>query len=101
MAKHELTAVIFNRKGMVLSVGKNSYFKTHPLQARHTEQVGMPEKKFLHAEIAAIVKCKNLEKAHRIFVSRINQNGKPRIAKPCPVCISAIRAAGIKIIDHT
>jgi hypothetical protein len=35
--RHELTAVIYDRKGNVLSIGKNSYIKTHPLQAIHAK----------------------------------------------------------------
>lgn len=96
-----LTAVIYDRKGRVLSVGQNSYVKTHPLQAEHATKVGLPERIFLHAEIHAIVRCRNLEHAHRIFISRWNESGKSSLAKPCPICDSAIKAAGIKIVEYT
>lgn len=99
--KQELSAIIYDRKGRVLSVGQNSYIKTHPLQAQHAEKVGLPEKKYLHAEVHAIVRCKDLSKAHRIFVSRWNKHGSPMNAKPCPVCMSAINAAGIEIVEYT
>lgn len=102
MAKqHHVTAVIYDRRGRVLSVGQNSYVKTHPVQAQHAKKVGLPDKQFLHAEVAAIIKCKDLSKAHRIFVSRWNANGEPVLAKPCPVCSSALEAAGITIVQHT
>lgn len=101
MSKQTLTAVIYDKRGKVISVGQNSYLKTHPLQALHAKKTGHPEKKYLHAEIHAIVKCKNLSKAHKIFVSRWNKKGKPVMAKPCSVCMSAIQASGIKIIEHT
>ena len=102
MSRHfEVTAMIYDRKGRVLSVGQNSYIKTHPLQAKHSHKVGLPEKQFLHAEIAAIVKCRDLKRAHKIFVTRYNKQGEPTIAKPCPVCLSAIEASGIKYIEHT
>lgn len=55
----------------------------------------------LHAEVAAIVKCKNLNKAYKIQVFRFNKEGKPVIAKPCPICQSAIKATNIKVIEHT
>lgn len=100
-AKHHLSAVIYDKRGRVLSVGVNSYIKTHPVQAKHAGKTGHPEKQYLHAEIHAIVRCKDLSKAHKIFVSRWNKNGDPMLAKPCPVCMSAIRAAGIKIVEHT
>lgn len=101
MSKHHVTAIIYDRKGRVLSIGQNSYVKTHPLQAAHAKKVGLPEKQFLHAEVAAIIKCKDLKKAHKIFVSRCGAKGEYMLAKPCPVCESAIRATGIKIIEHT
>ena len=99
--RHVLTAVIYDKKGRVLSVGQNSYVKTHPLQAKHARDVGHPEKQFLHAEIHAIVRCANLNRAHRIFVSRWDRNGKPMLAKPCSVCMSAIKAIGIEKVEHT
>ncbi len=99
--RHELTAVIYDRKGNVLSIGKNSYVKTHPMQLFHAKKTGNPGKIYLHAEIHAIVKLKELTKAHRIFVSRWDKKNIPRLAKPCDVCLSAIRATGIQIIEHT
>lgn len=99
--RFDITAIIYDKRGRVLSIGKNSYFKTHPLQHHHACKVGLPEKQFLHAEIHAISRCKQLDKAHRISVMRFDSKGKPRNAKPCPVCSSAIRAAGIEIVEHT
>jgi len=101
MTKHVLSAVIYDKRGRVISVGQNSYVKTHPLQAKHANQVGLPDKQFLHAEIHAIVRCRDLSKAHRIFVSRWDSKGNPALAKPCPVCMSAIEAAGIEVVEHT
>ena len=97
--KQEITAVIYDRKGRVLSIGKNSYVKTHTLQAKHAEKVGLPDKQFLHAEIHAITKCKDLAKAHKILVTRYGKTGQPLLAKPCPVCQSAIESVGIKVIE--
>jgi len=99
--KHTLTAIIYDRKGRVISIGQNSYCKTHPLQKEHAEKVGLDEKIYLHAEIHAIVKCRDLSKAHRIFISRWDKSGNTAMAKPCPVCESAIKAAGIKIVEYT
>lgn len=101
MSHQNVTAVIYDRRGRVLSIGQNSYLKTHPLQWKHAVKTGNPEKKFLHAEISAIVKCRNLDRAHKIFVSRVDKEGRYRQAKPCPVCTSAIQAAGIEIVEHT
>ena len=97
--QQNITAIIYDRRGRVLSVGKNSYVKTHTLQAKHAKKVGMPYKQYLHAEIHAITKCKDLEKAHRIVVTRFGNNGKTLLAKPCPICQSAIDSVGIQIIE--
>jgi tRNA(Arg) A34 adenosine deaminase TadA len=97
----QITAVIYDRRGRVLSIGQNSYIKTHPLQAKHAHQAGLPDKLFLHAEIHAITRCRDLKKAHKILVTRYNKQGKTLLAKPCPVCMSAIQATGIKHIEHT
>jgi tRNA(Arg) A34 adenosine deaminase TadA len=99
--RFDITAVIYNKRGRVLAIGKNSYFKTHPLQYKHACEVGLPEKQYLHAEIHAIARCRKLEDAHRIVVMRFDKSGKPCNAKPCPVCASAIQAAGIKVVEHT
>lgn len=98
-AKQAITAVIYDKRGRVLSVGQNSYTKTHPKQARLAARVGLKEKEYLHAELASIVRCKDLSKAHRIVVTRINKKGKFVNAKPCPICALAIQEAGIKVVE--
>lgn len=100
-ARFDITAIIYDKRGRVLSIGKNSYIKTHPLQHLHSHKVGLPHKQFLHAEIHAIAKCRNLDKAHRIVVMRYGKDGTPQNAKPCLVCQSAITEAGIPNIEHT
>jgi tRNA(Arg) A34 adenosine deaminase TadA len=97
----DLTAIIYDKRGRVLSIGKNSYIKTHPLQAKHAHMTGLSDKLFIHAEISAIVRCRDLSKAHKILVTRVGRNGDLLLAKPCPICQSAIREAGIKYIEHS
>jgi tRNA(Arg) A34 adenosine deaminase TadA len=99
--KPVIKAVIYDRKGRVLSIGFNSYIKTHPMQAKHAAAAGEPDRTFLHAEIHAIVRCRDLSRADKIFVSRWDSLGRPKLAKPCKVCQSAIKAAGITRIHHT
>lgn len=99
--RYSLTAIIYDKRGRVMSVGKNSYVKTHPLQAAHAELAGEPYKVFLHAEIHAISLCRDLKKAHSMKIFRFLENGSPADARPCSVCCSAIKAAGIKIVTHT
>lgn len=100
-SRFAITAIIFDKRGRVLSIGNNSYVKTHPHQNLHALKVGLPMKQFLHAEIHAIVRCKDLHRAHRILVTRFGKNGEELSAMPCPVCQSAIAATNIKIVDHT
>ena len=99
--RQEITAIIYDKKGRVLSIGKNSYVKTHPTQAKYAYNAGEPYKQFLHAEIHAIIKCAHLDKAYKISVFRHNKSGEPLYAKPCPICQSAIAATKIKIVEHT
>lgn len=96
-----LTAIIYDKRGRVLSIGKNSYTKTHTMMSEMATHVGLPDKIFLHAETDAILKCRNLDNAHKIFVSRLMKDGSYGLAKPCKVCQHAIEKAGIKIIEHT
>ena len=99
--KHHVTAIIFDKRGRPLSIGQNSYIKTHPLQLKMAEKVGLPEKKFVHAEVHSIIKCRDLSKAHKIVVMRYNKNGEPVNAKPCKICEQAIALTPIKVIEHT
>jgi len=94
---HNVTAVIYDKRSRILSVGRNDYDKSHPVQARYARLANQPEKIYLHAEIAAIVRCRRIRSAHRIFISR----GNSQLAKPCPICQIAIREAGINIVEYT
>lgn len=97
-----VTAILYDKKGRVLSVGKNSYIKTHPLQALYAAKVGTPKKVYLHAEIDALRRCKELSKAYKIVVIRTLANGNTGNAKPCPICEAAIASIpNIKIVEHT
>ena len=98
---HSLTAIIKDKRGQVLAIGKNSYTKTHPYQAKCAKEVGLPEKIYLHAEIDAILRCNDLSKAHSIHIFRQGKSGKWLLAKPCPACQSAINKTPIKKVYHT
>lgn len=96
-----ITAFAYDRKGRLLSIGRNSYIKTHPLQARAAKEVGEDYKIYLHAEVAALVKIKNWQKIDKLVVTRYNKNGEPMLAKPCRVCQRVIKIAGISTVEHT
>ena len=100
--RQSLKATIFDKRGKVLSVGENSYHKSHPKQAEFAKIAGREEAIYLHAEIAAIIKLRNKQdKAHRIFIERYSKDGEPLLAKPCEICTLALEMAGIEIIDYT
>lgn len=97
---HIVSAFVYDKKGRLLSTGQNSYVKTHPLQARIAAEVGEPHKVFLHAEVAALLKC-DWTKAYKILVTRYGKQGKPLMAKPCKVCHQAIAMTSIKVVEYT
>lgn len=97
----ELKATIFDKRGRVLSRGKNSYSKTHPFHHFYAMQVGRDGAIYLHAETQAIVRLKKGSKPHRIYIERYSKTGEPLPAEPCEICKKAIEEAGIQIVEHT
>ena len=96
-----ITAIIYDKRGRIISIGRNQYLKTHPLQKKYAEKVGLEKKIYLHAEVDAIIRCRDLKLARKILITRFNGTGEPMNATPCKICQEAIRVAGIKIIEHT
>jgi deoxycytidylate deaminase len=99
--RFSVTAIIYDKRGRILSVGVNSYVKTHPMMAEYARRAGEPNKVFLHAEVAAITRCTHIDRAHRIVVLRYTENGSPANARPCKICQAAIKATGIQLVEHT
>lgn len=94
-----ITALAYNKAGRLIATGKNSYTKTHPLQAKLAARVGKPDAIYLHAEMAALVKAR--EPVHRLVVLRYDSRGKPKNAAPCAVCQEAFKFFGVKHVEHT
>lgn len=99
--RQSITAIIYDKRGRILSIGKNSYVKTHPLQAKFARGCKEEHKIYLHAEIHAITRCMDLDRAHKMLVTRYNKHGEPMNAAPCPICQAAIKQTKIKIVEHT
>lgn len=95
---HKQVGALLLSKGKIVSTGVNVR-KTHPTQAKWAEIAGLPEKVYLHAEMAALVRCR--EQVDTIVVARVNRQGKLRNAKPCPICRLAIMEAGITQVCYT
>jgi len=100
--KHNVTAIIYDKRGKPLSIGHNSYTRTHPLQARLANKVGEPHKIYLHAEVAALVKLSDSDRtrAHKMVVMRYNRHGQPLNAKPCCICQELLSKTKLKV-EHT
>lgn len=98
--KQKIVAIITDKKGKILSIGANSYVKTHPYQKQLAEQVELDEHIYLHAEISALIKLKSL-KPTSIYIARTGPTGEPLLAKPCAICQHALMLAGISSIYHT
>lgn len=93
-------AYAYAKNGRLLAVGRNSYTKTHPEQARCAEIAGQPKKQYLHAEIDALVKAKS--QVYKLFIVRYGKRvGETRLAKPCPVCEIAINNHQVKLVEYT
>lgn len=101
MARPNVTAFIYDKRGSLLAAGKNSYIKTHPLQAKIAKEVGEPAKIYLHAEIHAITRLDSEARPSKIVVVRLDSQGKPALARPCRVCQEALRQFNITEIEHT
>ena len=100
MGKHTLIARCYDKRGTLISSATNSYTKTHPLMVHYGQQTGNPNRPYLHAELAALLKC-GTRRPFSIFVERIRKDGSTALAKPCPICERAIKAWGVQRVAYT
>lgn len=98
-SRYTIFAICYDKQDNFISKGRNSYTKSHPLQAYFAKKVGRPEQIYLHAEIQAILNAKQ-KQIHEIVITRADINGLKN-ARPCPICMEAIKAFGIKKITYT
>ena len=99
--RFELQATCYDKKGKVLSTGKNSYRKSHPLMKFLYEKAGDSEHKVaIHAELQAVLRAGDTQVAS-IFVERYDAHGNPRLAKPCKTCQQMLKAFGVQEIRYT
>lgn len=98
-AKYDITALAYDKRGRLLSVGKNSYVKTHTLQAEYGRKAGKPKAIYIHAELDALLKARG--EVYELRVFRYTKDGKPANASPCPICQLAIKDFGVKKVVHT
>lgn len=98
--KHVIKASVYDKRGNLIGEAFNSYVKSHPLQAHFAKLAGKPDAVYLHAEIAALLKCGE-KKPHSIFIERYSMDGRPALAAPCKICMRAIKHFGIQQITYT
>ena len=105
---HNHIGCVIAYKGTILANGFNSN-KTHPIQSKYNylrfKNDGnnyLPEK--VHSEIHALSKIKYLDidfsRVH-IYVYRELKNGNLALARPCPSCMAAIKAMGIRHVHFS
>jgi tRNA(Arg) A34 adenosine deaminase TadA len=94
-----LRAFVLDSHNRIISKGKNNYNKTHPMQSRLANKTDRPNRQYLHAEIAALVKAR--KEPFGILIIRITKTGLIKMARPCNICILAIREAGIKNVYYS
>jgi tRNA(Arg) A34 adenosine deaminase TadA len=97
--RFHVVAMVLDKKMNTLSIGFNSYIKTHPMQASLAKVCGLEDKVFLHAEIAALINCRKIP--HIIVICRTNYRGELVNAKPCPICMAAFRKTEIQEIYYS
>lgn len=96
---HKVAAICLNSSGKIISVGVNSYIKSHTVQAKFAKMAGKTENQFLHAEVHAIIRART--PIYKILVVRFSKDGQTALAEPCEICKLAIKEAGIKFVEHT
>lgn len=99
-SKKKVGAVLL-KKNRVVSTGVNIETKTHPLQAHWAKIAGRPEKKYLHAEMNALIRSR--QEFDKIVVVRLGglNYSELRMAKPCPVCSAYIMECGIEHVYYS
>lgn len=97
--RYNVAAATLDRRGNIIAIAQNSYVKTNPMQKRLACLCGNSSREYLHAEIAAIVKSER--KVYAIAVARVSHDGSIKPARPCPICMLAIKEAKIKLMLFT
>lgn len=97
--RYQITALAYDKRGRLLAVGRNSYHRTHRLQAEYSRRAGKPEAIYIHAELDALIRARG--EVYKLVVLRYTRDGKPACAKPCSACQLAILDYGVQIVEHT
>lgn len=99
-SKYRIASIITDKRNKILSIGWNDYHKTHPMQWICAQKSKNKARIYFHAEIMALVRCRE-ENPYAIYIARVDKKNCPAIAKPCDICATAIKTAGIKKVIFT
>ncbi|MFC5200995.1 hypothetical protein [Streptomyces kaempferi] len=87
------------RVGAVLAVG-NRILAAGPNLRRNNPMIDLRHATF-HAEEVVLRKVRTMTPGAEIFVARVNREGLPMMAQPCPRCQEALARAGIRRAHYT
>lgn len=97
--KYFVACAALDKHSNIVSIGQNSYQKTHPMQGRLAAKCGNASREYLHAEIAALVKSRR--DIETVMVVRMTSKGLIRMARPCNICTLALREAKVRFVVYT
>lgn len=89
-----------DKKKRIVSIGMNSYIKTHPTQFKYGKMSGNENKTYIHAELDSLIKAKG-KKIHTVIVCRHDRNKVLAIAKPCESCMLALKDYGVEEVYYS
>lgn len=94
-------AFVVDKANRIVGKGSNSYVTTHPLMLKAAKRVGLEDKCYIHAELAALISDKH-RKGIKLVVARVNSKGDPVNSEPCIVCKELLRSfPNIKSIEYS
>ena len=97
--KYFVICAALDHHNNIVSIGQNSYQKTHPMQGRLAAKCGNASREYLHAEIASLVKSRR--DIETVMVVRMTCKGLIRMARPCNICALALREAKVRFVVYT
>ena len=96
---YRIAAFVFKNRKHIYGKAVNLPKKKHPIQKKYAYKVKKEKREHLHAEVKAIIRAKG--KGDSILVVRILKNKKYAMARPCKICMEAIRETHIKHLWYT
>lgn len=92
--QHRVACAAYDKRGRLLATGINQPTKSHPLQAKFAERAGFRKRIYLHAEISALIKCR--QDPYTLQIVRIGPKEYAKPSCPCVVCQMAAIEAGVR-----